>query len=205
MKRAPIIQRYPIIQRQPIVSDMIASDAIAYNNPEAVMEDSLKQSLLVNSVLTNQYAIEDAFVRRFASLWSLKYKTIKGKPTTYISKVNPFRNRPWQIQILDDPHPNKVVEKSRQLGVSELNVTECIHFLVTHPQTKIMYTFPTFHQMNDFSVTRVTPVFKDSAYLGSLLNPKVNSASTKKIGESYLLMRSSSSGSIGEGADIDVA
>lgn len=147
--------------------------------------------------------IDDMYTQRFASLWALKYKPIRGKPTTFISKHNPYKNRPWQIQILDDNHPNKVIEKSRQLGLSELSVTECLNFLITHDNTKLMYTFPTYKQMNDFSTTRITPVFKDSAYLGSLLSKEVNNVSTKKIGTSYLLMRSSSSASIGEGADVD--
>ena len=56
--------------------------------------------------------IEDAFIKRFPSLWALKYKTIKGKPTTYTSTESPFKHRPWQQAILDDNHPNKVVEKS---------------------------------------------------------------------------------------------
>ena len=166
----------------------------------------MKDLLVADIPMENKLQfIEDVMTRKFASLWALKYKPIKGQPLTFTSKTNPYKNRPWQVAILDDTHPNKVVEKSRQLGLSELSVTECIHFLATKPNTKIMYTFPTYHQMNDFSTTRVTPVFRDSEYLASLLSKEVNNVSTKKVGSSYMLMRSSSSGSIGEGADVDCA
>lgn len=141
---------------------------------------------------------------KYPSLWALRYKYIKGKPTTFVSKTNPFKNRPWQRQILDDLHPNKVVEKSRQLGISEVNVTECLHFLIYHPKTKVMYTFPTGGQMADFSNTRVTPIFQDSPGLNKYLSKNNNNVSTKKIGESYLFMRSASAGNLGEGADIDM-
>lgn len=189
------------IKRTPIILNPLKLDSrVSEENLTELLED-------VNNIdclsTTQGHMLEDAFIKKFPSLWALKYKPIKSKPLTFISKKNPFKNRPWQQAILDDTHPNKVVEKSRQLGLSELSVTECIHFLVTNPNTKIMYTFPTYHQMNDFSTTRVAPVFQDSPYLDTLLNKKVNSASTKKIGESYLLMRSASSGSIGEGADVD--
>ena len=184
------------IERVPIILSRDSGEDIAGLLDEAASFDV--------SVMDRASTVENAMVNRFASLWALKYKPLKGHPLTFRSK-NPYNNRPWQRAILDDTHPNKVVEKSRQLGMSELSVTECIHFLATHPQTKVMYTFPTFGQMNDFSTTRVAPVFRDSMYLNSLLSAEVNNVSTKKIGSSYLFMRSSSSGSIGEGVDADAA
>lgn len=193
--------RTPIIQREPITENLLKLDSIESSN--AMDELLAGVSNFEFTDADHRLMIENAFTRRFASLWALKYKPIKGKPTTFISSHNPYKNRPWQTQILDDNHPNKVVEKSRQLGLSELSVTECVHFLASHDNTKIMYTFPTYHQMNDFSTTRVAPVFRDSDYLGTLLSKEVNNVSTKKIHHSYLLMRSASSGSIGEGADVD--
>lgn len=148
--------------------------------------------------------LEKEMIKRYASLFCLKYKTIKSKPLTFISKTEALRNRPWQREILDDTHPNKITEKSRQLGLSEVSISEVIWFLATHPNTKVMYTFPRGNQMNDFSNTRVAPVFKESAYLNSLLSKEVNNVSTKKIGSSYLFLRSAWGGALGEGADIDM-
>lgn len=188
MNRVPIIQRVPIMLES---SDPAETAVEALSN---IGDISYSPDMLV-----------DAFTRQFASIWALRYKPIKNHPLTFTSTRSPYRNRPWQRQILDDTHPNKVVEKSRQLGLSELSITECIHFLVMHPHTNVMYTFPTYTQMNDFSTTRVSPVFRDSPQLGSLLSSEVNNITTKKIGDSYLFMRSSSSGSIGEGVDADAA
>lgn len=200
-------ERKPIITRTPIKlssDDLLREDSrTSQENLSGLVTDLASADF--HELSDRRYTIEDAFVRRFPSLWALKYKPLKNRPLTFKSTKNPYKNRPWQRQILDDNHPNKVIEKSRQLGLSELSVTEVIQFLDVHPQTKIMYTFPTYHQMNDFSVSRVSPVFRDSEYLETLLSKEVNNVSTKKIGEGYLFMRSSSSGSIGEGVDADCA
>lgn len=150
------------------------------------------------------HMVEEAFMKRYPSLWALKYKTIKGKPTTFTSKTNPFKHRPWQREILDENHPNLVVEKSRQLGLSEVGMTSTLHFLIMHPETKGMYIFPRNQQMVDFSKTRISPVFQDSEYFKGMIDKTLNSVSTKKIKESYLFMRSGWGGALGEGTDIDL-
>ena len=199
------ITRKPIITRAPITKDLLVQDSFTSSSSMNELVSTIANSDFSSIEGDARHSIEDAFVRRFPSLWALKYKPLKGKPLTFKSNRNPYKNRPWQREILDCDHPNKVVEKSRQLGLSELSVTEVIHFLDSHDQTKVMYTFPTYHQMNDFSVSRVSPVFRDSEYMSSLLSKEVNNVSTKKVGNSYLFMRSSSSGSIGEGVDADSA
>ena len=192
------MKRIPFVKRVPITSDLLVADS---------MKSSSNLAELVNSVndmeFDPRFSVEDAFIRRYTSLWAMKYRKLKGKPMRFASKKNPYANRGFQRQIIDDRHPNKVVEKSRQLGLSEISVTEVIHFLAMHDNTKAMYTFPTYTQMQDFSVSRVSPVFKDSMGLQDLLSKEVNNVGMKKIGNSYLVMRSSSSGSIGEGVDTD--
>lgn len=148
-------------------------------------------------------AIEQAFLYKYASLWALKWKTIKGKPTNFVSSKNKFKHRPWQQQILDDTHPNKVVEKSRQLGMSEVGMTEVLHFLITRDSTKAMYIFPRDQQMTDFSKSRIAPVFQNSEYFQSIIDKTLDSVSTKKLNDSWLFMRSGWGGALGEGTDID--
>lgn len=197
--------RVPIVvDRTPIMGDSIPKED-SYNAEKDSQQ--IEQSVISGAQIINttdpRFTVEDAFVRKFPSLWALKYRMLKGRPMTFLSSRNPYANRGFQRQILDDDHPNKVVEKSRQLGLSEISVTEVIHFLATHDNTKAMYTFPTYGQMQDFSVSRVSPIFRESATLQPLLSKEVNNMGMKKIGNSYLLMRSASSGSIGEGADTD--
>ena len=45
--------------------------------------------------------------------------------------------------IVNDTHPNKVVIKSRQLGLSEMGVMEMVHFadLHSYANVKCLYTF----------------------------------------------------------------
>ena len=148
-------------------------------------------------------SIEQFYVKKYASLFALRYKTIKGKPTTFVSSKNKFKHRPWQQQILDDTHPNKVIEKSRQLGMSEVGLTEVLHFLIMNDTVKAMYIFPRSQQMVDFSKSRIKPVFQDSPYFQSLVDPKSDSVATKKILNSWLFMRSGWGEALGEGTDID--
>lgn len=148
--------------------------------------------------------IDELLFKRYPAYWALKNKTIKGKPLTFSSKKNPFKHRPWQEEILNDQHPNKIVQKSRQLGMSEVAVTEALWLADMEKNINIMYTFPTKQQMEDFSKTRVDPVIMASKRLSSKLNQKINSVSTKAIGSSNIFMRTAGDGSQGEGADIDM-
>ena len=198
MTREPIlsIQRQPIVLQNLLVKDSKSSA----QNLETILSEVQNYDV---SRGDQRHIIEDLYTRRFASLWALKYKTIKNKPTTFSSSKNPFKHRPWQQQILDDMHPNKVVEKSRQLGLSEVGMTEVIHFLIVHNSSKAMYIFPRNQQMIDFSKSRIAPVFQNSQLLQSYIDKKTDSVATKKILDSYLFMRSGWGSAMGEGADID--
>lgn len=148
--------------------------------------------------------IERAMLMKYPALWALKYKPIKSKPMTFKSAHNAFAHRPWQEAILNDNHPNKVIQKSRQLGMSELATAEVLWFADNHDNVNIMYTFPTQAQMADFSRTRVSPVINGSPKLLSKIGRDLNNVSTKSIGSSNIFMRTSGDGSQGEGADIDM-
>lgn len=166
--------------------------------------EELKNADLSHIQNDNLYGIEKAFIMNYPSLYCLKYKPIRGKPLTFTSSRTAQKHRPWQKDILDDHHENKVIEKSRQLGLSEVGISEFIWFLDTHQETKGMYTFPRNNQMQDFSNTRVNPVFNESPYLSSLLSKEANNVALKKIGSSYLFMRSAWGSALGEGADLDI-
>lgn len=198
-----MINRTPIqgISRQPITLDMLTQDSLESSNSLNELFEEVSNYEITPE--NKRYMIEDVFVKKFPSLWALKYKKIKGKPTTFVSTKSPFKHRPWQQGILDDMHPNKVVEKSRQLGLSEVGMTEVLHFLIMHDTTKAMYIFPRNQQMIDFSKSRISPVFQGSEYFQNLIDKDMNSVSTKKILESYLFMRSGWGGALGEGADVD--
>ena len=185
------------------MNDLFLQDKLAdEHDMEQSIQDAMNFEIPKN--LNTLDVIEQAFMYKYASIWALMYKKIKNQPTTFISKTNPFKHRPWQQGILDDNHPNKVVEKSRQLGMSEVGMTEILHFLITRNNTKAMYIFPRNQQMTDFSKSRIKPVLQSSEYFQSIVDPLVDSVSTKKLNDSWLFMRSGWGEALGEGADIDV-
>lgn len=173
-------------------------------NLEQLLEDVKSSNFDSMSADTVTSAIEKQYLRQFPSLYTLKYKTIRGKPVTFMSKTHTVKHRPWQQQIMDDQHENKVIEKSRQLGLSETAISEFIWFLDTHDHTTAMYTFPRNSQMADFSTSRIKPLFQDSPYLGSILDNKTDNIALKKIRESYLVMKSAFGSALGEGTSVDL-
>lgn len=140
-------------------------------------------------------------------LYLLEHYTIRGKPITFnISGRDPKKarlHRPWQTKIINDDHKDKVVQKSRQLGLSEMGVGEFTWFLDVHNNTKGMYTFPRARQMTDFVKTRLNPVFDSNPYFKSILDPNMDSIEVKRIRDSFALFRSAWGSALGEGADID--
>lgn len=160
---------------------------------------SIERVPIITRINTSE--IEEQMCNKFADLWALKYKTIKGKPTTFISS-NPFKHRPWQSAILRDAHPNKVIEKSRQLGMSEVGLSEVLHFLTTKEDVKAMYIFPRNQQMVDFSKSRIKPVLQTPYFLDKV-DKTMDSVTTKKILDNWLFMRSGWEGATGEGVDTD--
>lgn len=160
-----------------------------------------------------------ALAKKRASTWSMYNRTIKGSPYTFdvsglIDKLNTseakadvkrllLRHRPFLVQPLNDPHPWKVYKKGRQVGVSELSVTETLWFLDTHPNTKWIYTFPREKQLLDFSTTRITEAMGESPRMKHLFTTP-NQTFLKKIGgSSFLLLRSAWESNLGEGVDAD--
>lgn len=113
-----------------------------------------------------------------------------------------LKHRPFLIQPMRDQHPHKVYEKARQIGISELSITEVIHFLWSHPTTKWIYTFPRDTQLKDFSTTRISEAFAETPRMRSLIGIP-NQVYTKRIGEAYLILRSAWESGLGEGVDAD--
>ena len=69
-------------------------------------DDNIEE--LVENVVTSNFVgadnnmlsvVEKAFIGQFPSLYNLKYKPIRKKPMTFMSKYSPFKHRPWQIKI----------------------------------------------------------------------------------------------------------
>lgn len=142
------------------------------------------------------------------SSYLLKHHKVKNHPITFhISGQDSTKaqsHRPWQVDIINDQHKDKIVIKSRQLGLSEIGVAEMLHFadVNSYAGVKCLYTFPTNRQMEEFVATRLDPVLNEG-YYASILDANVNSLKKKKIRNSFLIFRSASKGASVEGVDID--
>lgn len=186
----------------------------------------------------NQLSTEEIFqyqLKKRPSIWAQYYTRLRGKPYRFEQRLPDGSldlRRPKEIppndkniglrgqrqflqQILDDQHPWKALQKSRQCGASENEVREVLWFGDVHPFTKQVYVFPTFDQVADFSKTRIEEVMKDSPYVRDRmgLDPVtgkkkqgeevVDNVRLRKIGESWIFFRSGHTPKAGEGIDCD--
>lgn len=148
-------------------------------------------------------------------IWVATHRRLRGRPLLYdihghimqlggdnAPKKDLLRHRPFLLQPLTDQHPHKVYKKGRQIGISELSITEVLAFLDTHPGTKWIYTFPRDVQLKDFSVTRINEALDETAAMRAIIGVP-NQVYTKRIGNSYLILRSAWESGLGEGIDAD--
>lgn len=165
----------------------------------------------------------DAFTKRQSALslakadpllWTMLYRRLKGQKYVFdlhhemgkaIHEATPkqlLRHRPFLKQPLTDMSRHKVYKKARQVGVSELSITEVLWFLWSHPNKKWIYTFPRDKQLTDFSTTRIAEAFAETALMRGVIGIP-NQIYTKRIGDSFLMLRSAWDSNLGEGIDAD--
>jgi hypothetical protein len=176
-------------------------------------------------------------INKRPSIWSQYHTQLRGKPYRFeqlredgsldLRKAIEIPSDDWRIglrgqrqflqQPLDDQHPHKAMQKSRQCGASENEVRELLWFGDTHPYTKQAYVFPTFDQVADFSKTRVDAVMKDSPYVRDRMGydavtgkkkpgeDPVDNVRLRKMGaDHWIFFRSGHTARAGEGIDVDV-
>lgn len=186
--------------------------------------DELIESMPATGVMAGLEAIAE----RDAVTWCALNRRIKGEPMLFdnSNKLRPealepikrtmiksdyeselyarlLHHRPFLKQPLRDTHPHQAFEKGRQIGVSELVLCKELHFLATHPGTKSIHTFPRDAQLAQFSVTRIAPAFDESPRMRALIGVP-NQVMTKRIGDSYMILRSAWESNLGEGVDADM-
>lgn len=119
--------------------------------------------------------------------WTLDNRFLKGKPWN-------FGARTYLKQIYTDSTVEKILLKGRQVEGSELSVNLVLHFLDTHPFTKVLYTFPNSTSCDTFCNDRIKQAFLQSSKLAAKL-ANDGSVKTKEFKNgSYLYFRTASSG-----------
>lgn len=174
-------------------------------------------------------------IKKRPSIWAQYYTRLRGKDYRFeqvlpngeldLRRANQIppgdRNiglrgqRQFLQQPLDDQHPHKSMQKSRQCGASENEVRETLWFGDVHPFTKQAYVFPTFDQVADFSKTRIEEVMKDSPHVMDRMGidpitkkkkpgeDVVENVRLRRIGDSFMFFRSGHTPKAGEGIDVD--
>lgn len=149
---------------------------------------------------------EDLLIATFSAespyIWCKDKRSLKGRPMDFVGEKL-TQKRPFLIQPLDDTSVYKGYQKARQVGVSEISVTEALWFMDTKKHTKVCYTLPSGRQVQDFSNTRVVPAIDESEYL-KLNKGEIQNVNLKQIGDSFLFLRSGATERLGEGIDADV-
>ena len=126
-------------------------------------------------------AVESASALGRLSKWLSKHTRLAGKPYSFVGHE-------FQAAIVDETHPNMVVKKPSQVGLSELTARLALGFLAVSPDTVSIYTLPTVNEALRFSKSRIDPVITNSPYLKRLIVPGNDSSSFKQIGSSQLFM-----------------
>lgn len=113
--------------------------------------------------------------------WICKYTKLRGRPFSY-------KNHEYQLQILRDPSPEKVVRKCSQVGITELSFREVLAILRIIDGLTAIYTMPTANDMAKVVQTRLDPIIADSSDLTYALSSTVDSSIVKQLGLSFLHM-----------------
>ena len=194
--------------------------------PEEQKEQTF-QGFTVSQIMAHQ-------IQKRPSIWAQAHTKLKGKPYRF-EQLNrdgtpdlrrPYQIKPFEVSIglrgqrqflqqpLDDQHPHKALQKSRQCGASENEVRETLWFGDVHPHTKQCYVFPTFDQVADFSRTRIEEVMRESPHIKSRMGfdpvtgkkveaDVIDNVRLRRIGRSFIFFRSGHTPKAGEGIDVD--
>jgi phage terminase large subunit GpA-like protein len=125
--------------------------------------------------------------------WAERYRQIDGQPFS-LERFEPLR------AIYEDEHPDIVVIKPAQRGVSEWAVNYA-SFAIDRGAAvwtqgrktglNVGYIFPTKESLNDFSKERFSGLGEETEYLQALFDDgdDFNAVTFKQVGQSYLYLR----------------
>lgn len=124
--------------------------------------------------------------------WAMVRRDLGGRP---FFDLQPLRD------IARDDAPLVIVQKSAQVGLTELMVSKALWAADTAVggRGNVLYAMPTQNQMDDFAQSRFDPAIQNSAYLRSRLQPeppnrkRADSRRLKRVGPGYIYLRGADS------------
>lgn len=100
-----------------------------------------------------------------------------------------WKNHEFQRDIASDTHPNINVQKSAQMGLSELMARYCLAACRIIPYFKVILTMPGAQDSANFFKTRIDSIINDSPDLKSEMDSQLDNTEIKGIGMSLLYGR----------------
>ena len=124
--------------------------------------------------------------------WAMAYRRLRG---------GLLRHLPYLAEIARDRHPYIVVQKSVQVGISELIVNMMLWAATTRfaGRGHVLVLHPTNALMNVFTQTRIDSAIQDSSAIRRLLQPEPprrkhpDSLHVKRIGDGFISLRGAES------------
>jgi hypothetical protein len=124
--------------------------------------------------------------------WAMANRTVTGRPLLHI---------PALADIARDDHPFVVIQKSAQVGVSELLINRALHAadIGWGDRGNVIIFSPTQTQMDDVAQARIDPALQDNPYMRSRLQPEpparkgADNRRLKHFGLGYIHLRGTDS------------
>lgn len=105
-----------------------------------------------------------------------------------------FKNHEYQLAILRDPSPQKVIRKCSQVGLSEITARWALAMCNIVPGFTTLMTLMTAHYASQFMRTRVDPIIQESPKLRENLHADMDNADMKRfLNNSFLYLKGSQS------------
>jgi hypothetical protein len=112
-----------------------------------------------------------------------------------------LQHLPFMSDLARETHPFVVIQKSAQVGISELLVSLALWAAAVRfaGRGHVMLLHPTQALMDAFTQTRINTAIQDSAYIRTMLQPEpprrrgVDSLQVKRINDGHLMLRGSES------------
>ena len=111
--------------------------------------------------------------------WICKHTKLSNRPFSY-------KNHEYQLQILRDQSPEKIIRKCSQVGLTELSFRETLAILRIIDGLTAIYTMPSANKMAEVVQTRLDTIIAESPDLSYAVSSDVNSATIKQFGRSFL-------------------
>jgi len=112
--------------------------------------------------------------------WVIENTTLKGRPFS-------FKGYEFQKQIVDDLHPDLVVIKCSQVGLTETQIRKILGYLKRTTAIKALISFPTEEMFKRVSQVRIKPIVDgDRCFNLEDDDKSIRSMALIQIGKSYL-------------------